>query len=103
MTDGDYMSKIKIEGIKCDNFNCHYEDLTVKIEQYESFLNASCPLCGCNLLTEADLQTVKLMIALTNNPIVKAIDKLCGLFGSEEKTLEVEMNGSGRIKIKEEN
>ena len=94
------MSKIKIEGIKCDNFNCYYEDNTVKVDEYENYLNKPCPLCGCNLLTEADLKSVKVMIALVNNQIVKTIDKLCGFF-TKEKTVEIEMNGSGQIKIKE--
>ena len=94
------MSSLKIEGLKCDNIDCSYEDNTVTLNQYESYLNKPCPECSSNLLTEADLKSVKIMIALANNPVVKAIDKICGLLGSKEETLEVEMNGSGKVKLK---
>ena len=91
---------MKITGIKCDNINCDYEDNTVIVEQYESYLNKPCPKCKSNLLTEADLRTVKVLMAVMDNPIVKCIDKIGKLFGDKEETIEIDMNGSGNFKIK---
>lgn len=51
-------------GLKCDNPECDFVDMSIKVEEYESWLNAPCPKCGSNLLTQGDLDTVKMIIAL---------------------------------------
>jgi hypothetical protein len=48
-----------IYGIRCDNKNCSYEDMSVPFDQYESYVNKACPLCGENLLTEKDYNITK--------------------------------------------
>lgn len=44
--------RIQIRGIKCDNPNCDFSDMTVKYEDYDKWLNKPCPKCGHNLLTK---------------------------------------------------
>jgi len=51
-------------GIKCDNSKCNYTDPTVTYEDYPNWLNKPCPLCGCNLLTQADYDICKKMMDL---------------------------------------
>lgn len=52
---------LQLGGIKCDSPQCFYRDEKVKIEEYEQWVNKPCPICGEILLTEDDLNTVKLL------------------------------------------
>lgn len=98
--------ELNIKGIKCDH--CDYQEPNVKFEDYEKWLNKPCPKCGANLLTEADLNSLKMLIQLTN-----AANELfpSGFDGNDSKTPEldkkvkgiVEMNGTGKMNIKIEN
>ena len=98
------MSKnfLKITGIKCDTPGCDYREDDVPMEDYEEWLDRECPLCGANLLTQDDLNTVKLMSAMV--AIANKIDT-----PTDEPIVEMkaEMNGTGQVnivdmKIKEE-
>ena len=40
-------------GIKCDNTECDYLDLSVKFEEYPNWIDKPCPKCGTNLLTQS--------------------------------------------------
>jgi hypothetical protein len=53
----------EVYGLKCDAAGCGYIDKSVSFLDYEKHLNAPCPKCGANLLTEADYQATKLMLA----------------------------------------
>jgi hypothetical protein len=98
--------ELNIKGIKCDH--CDYKEPNVKFEEYEQFLNKPCPKCGENLLTEADLNSVKMMIQLTDvaNEMFPS-----GFDGDDSKVPEfdkkikaaVEMDGTGKMNIKVEN
>lgn len=93
--------KYEIKGIKCDNVKCNFEDNTVLDSDYSNWLNKPCPNCGCNLLTQKDYDTVLLMKKLSNSKILKSIEWVCKLFGDKEKTINVEMNGTGKVYIKD--
>lgn len=93
-------------GIKCDNPNCTYRDDSVKPEEYPNYLNRPCPICGQNLLTEADfrsfcmiLQTVNRINSLFNrmpNFIKKrAIQKS----SDDDANMTINFNGSGKLDI----
>ena len=41
-----------VYGIKCDA--CDYNDMSVPYDDYPSYINKPCPVCGENLLTEKD-------------------------------------------------
>lgn len=44
--------ELNISGIKCDTHHCNYRDDDVKFEEYPSWVDRPCPLCGANLLTQ---------------------------------------------------
>lgn len=50
---------MEIKGIKCDNKNCNYENDDVKFEEYPSYINKPCPVCGSNLLTQIDYDNTR--------------------------------------------
>ena len=75
-------------GIKCDNPNCDYKDMSVR------YLNKPCPKCGQNLLTKHDYNVAKMVMGL------------CKLFGrievpdDERRTeLEIGLNGTDDVKV----
>ena len=41
-------------GLQCDNLGCNWKDTNIKVSEYEDYLNAPCPKCGENILTEED-------------------------------------------------
>lgn len=47
--------EITSSGLKCDNPSCDWENPTIQVNDYPEWLNASCPKCGENVLTEEDL------------------------------------------------
>ncbi len=61
-------------GIKCDNPKCDYVDESVKMEDYDQWLNKPCPKCGENLLNEEDYFMVKTLLALVGSDLVKNLD-----------------------------
>lgn len=61
-------------GIKCDNPKCDYSDESVKMEDYDQWLNKPCPKCGENLLNEEDYFMVKTLLALVSSDLVKNLD-----------------------------
>lgn len=58
-------------GILCDNPGCGWRDMTINIEDAETWLNIPCPNCGNNLLTEDDLEHFKLMLTVAKEKGVK--------------------------------
>lgn len=54
--------KINVGGIKCDNKECDFKDMTVLFKDYDKWLNKPCPKCGSNLLTQQDYDAVKELI-----------------------------------------
>lgn len=83
---------VEISGLKCDNPSCDYVDPTIHVEDYEKYVNAPCPKCGANLLTEQDYQIVQKMLKLQ-----KLFSKIP--FGNKGKTQKyrVELNGTGQM------
>ena len=47
----------QIGGIKCDNPNCNYVDMSVKTSEYPDYVNKPCPCCSSTLLTEEDFDS----------------------------------------------
>ena len=84
--------RMHIGGIKCDNKECNFEDMSVLFEEYDKWLNKSCPDCGCNLLTQQDYDTVKVLVGLTAivNECVPEVAE-----GEQLFKMSVEFNGTG--------
>ncbi|MCX5884341.1 MAG: hypothetical protein NT096_00250 [Proteobacteria bacterium] len=97
------IATFNIAGIKCDAEGCTFRDDTVKMKDYKSWLNKPCPLCGANLLTQADYDTVialKSFTDLCNTPVIKQILKV---IGNDKKTkFKVKLNGTGQVKFIED-
>jgi len=86
--------KMNIGGIKCDNKECNFKDMSVQFEDYYKWLNKPCPKCGSNLLTQQDYDTVKILIDLTAivNEEVSDVDE-----GEQLFKMSVEFNGTSRV------
>lgn len=91
----------EIYGIKCDNPECGWQDLTAKFIP-EHWINVPCPNCGSNLYTpEAHKQTMALI------EMANAINKLSDTILTEEQKqhlqsqprlqFEVQHNANGLI------
>lgn len=90
-----------IRGIKCDNPHCGWSDMRAQFIP-EKYLNAPCPECGDNLFTQSDYETMLRMFAAA-----RFINTLCRPFmpilrRCKTKKATVEMNGTGKVKIREE-
>ncbi len=46
-------------GLQCDNPNCDWKDESIQFKDYKSHINAPCPKCGENILTETDYANAK--------------------------------------------
>lgn len=52
-------------GLKCDNPDCDWIDMSIESKDYRKWLNAPCPKCGSNLLTDADYKAFKAIRVMT--------------------------------------
>lgn len=88
-----------ISGIKCDHPECNYRDDSVRLEDYPQWLNKPCPLCGSNLLTQADYDTLLLLTGLVG----KLSETVPQVHDEEQlETFKINMNGTGKIIIKKD-
>lgn len=83
-----------IQGIKCDNKDCDFKDMSVSYEDYPKWINKPCPKCGANLLTVHDYKVCRTVITLSK------------LFRNikvpEEKVntiMDITLNGTDKIDI----
>lgn len=56
----------KIGGLKCDNSNCDWADMSIGINEYKKYINYRCPKCNFNILTRKSYLAFKLMIKIIN-------------------------------------
>lgn len=52
----------QIRGLKCDNPNCDWVDMSISVEDYHKYVGAKCPKCGEIVLTEADFKAIKTLL-----------------------------------------
>lgn len=88
--------EMKIGGIKCDNDDCDFVDMSVKVEDYDKWLNKPCPKCGENLLTEDDYKNTQLILE-----IVKLTNNICPEVKDDKEVVSasISMNGTGELKF----
>lgn len=80
-------------GLKCDNPNCDFVDMSIAIEDYDKWLNKPCPKCGANLLTQEDYDAIKMMLVLAK--LVQAYET-----GEDDKVMATaRFNGTGNVEI----
>ena len=97
-------SELVVKGIKCDNPDCDYIDMTVRYEDYPKWLNRPCPKCGANLLTEKDFKKIQKMMSH-----VEFLNKVFSLANKKGKDatenapllkVHLDMNGTGKVRAK---
>lgn len=54
----------KIGGLKCDNPNCDWCDMTIKVEDYKKYIDYKCPKCGENVFTKKDYRFFNFMMGI---------------------------------------
>ncbi|WP_291566766.1 MULTISPECIES: hypothetical protein [unclassified Clostridium] len=86
--------ELNIGGIKCDNPNCDYNSMDVKVAEYDKWLNKPCPKCGESLLTEEDYKNVQFLMKFVDmtNKIFPEIED-----DSETVAANIKMNGTGEV------
>ena len=84
------------KGIKCDNNECDYEDMSVDPADYPNWVNKPCPKCGSNLLTEEDFSLFKGIMEMIDN-INKDPEMIKLSEESDEELVHgvIRMNGTG--------
>lgn len=85
----------RIEGIKCDEVNCNYEDDDVSKDNLALYLDRPCPQCGANLLTLQDLRKLESIFKVTRR---LRWFKYPSFYPQTEVVME--MDGSGTIRTK---
>jgi hypothetical protein len=99
---------LNVAGVKCDNQPaCNWRDDSVKVIDYDKWLNRPCPVCGSNLLTPEDMATVKtmqLIVRIINAcafPFMAIFDTIRLLIGAPDKAVVIrgDMDGSGKITL----
>jgi predicted nucleic-acid-binding Zn-ribbon protein len=90
--------ELKIGGIKCDNTDCDYKDMTVSVEDYKDWVDKPCPRCGSNLLTKKDYKATKRLMRFAK-VVNKLIPEKC-LKEENQVSGVISMNGSGKMNIK---
>ena len=85
---------LEIKGIKCDAEGCNYRDDTVNVDDYSEYLNTPCPVCGANLLTQEDFDTVARLFEMVD--VLKGMG-LSGKKVKDSKKVKLNMNGTGNV------
>lgn len=88
--------EMNIKGLKCDNPECDYMDMEIKVDDYERYVNTKCPKCGEILLTEADYLNTKFLLG-----VVVLANKIFPKREEDEEvvTMSVDMDGSGKMEF----
>ena len=88
-----------IKGLKCDAPECDYSDMSITVDSYEEYIDAPCPDCGANLLTQADFDMVQTIIGITDS--INTVFEDIELPEGELETFTISMDGSGIPHIKD--
>lgn len=79
--------EVNVYGLKCDNPDCDYEDMSIPFSDYEKSIGKSCPKCGENLLTQKDYDEIINMIdsaEILNMFSPEELEKIAGNLSPEE-------------------
>ena len=90
---------LQIKGLRCDAPGCGYEQdypTSQRFEDWASWLHAPCPRCGASLLTQADLDTMKIMLRITR--ILNFVLHPFTMFSKKKPVVfDLGMDGSGKV------
>jgi hypothetical protein len=83
-----------IQGLKCDA--CDWADPSILLEDYPKWLNAPCPKCGANVLTQEDFDMVTDLIKISEKITENFTDaEIDALKKENPDKINVEFNGQG--------
>ena len=80
-----------VQGLKCDNPECDFVDLTIPRADYESSIGKPCPKCGESLLTQEDYDTLLTLEKFTQSPLAKMMATL----SPDTVNIQCEFHGKG--------
>jgi len=83
----DDIVKVAQWGLICDNPECDWRDDTIKFKDYKGWVNAQCPKCGQNVLTEHDLKNAKMLYAA-----IRIVNLKNRLFGRKRVKGDIDVN-----------
>lgn len=84
----------QIQGIKCDNKNCDFKDMSVSYKDYPKYINKPCPKCGTNLLTVHDYKVCKAVMGIT-----KLFENISCPEQDINTKMNIQLNGTNEVKI----
>jgi len=67
----EHNSRLDIHGLKCDNPNCDWNDMSIEFDDYPNHVDTGCPECGENILKNDEYQEL-----LQMKNAVEALNKL---------------------------
>ena len=88
-----------IGGLKCDNSICEYKDESIKVEEYEGYINHPCPECGSPLLTQADYDQVQNILRVLNMFSELPQDAVAETANGQQAKISFELNGTGEMNM----
>lgn len=97
---------MEVYGLKCDNTECDWSDMTIPFEDYEKNVNAPCPECGENILTEEDynqLVQMKQATEMVNKMSPEQIEAMVANLSPEQIDAALDMMNSLGLKKTGEN
>jgi len=92
----------KSGGLHCDNVECDWADETIQFEDYQSHIDAPCPKCGENILTQADFDTAQEIkdFAEFMQHLAEKIDLPVDDTDERRVVVEFKGDGSGKVNVK---
>lgn len=92
---------LDVHGLKCDNPNCNWSDMSVPFSDYEKSINKPCPECGENLLTQDDYdqviqikQAMELMATFSEEDLNNIVS------GLSEEEIDAALDKMNQLKMK---
>ncbi len=80
-------------GLKCDNPTCDWKDDTIDRKDYESYINASCPKCGENILTQEDYDNIQLVFKVVDSVNAMSDEEMDNII----KTMGIEVDNPDKM------
>jgi hypothetical protein len=97
----DLGTSLDISGLKCDNPDCGYSDMSVPLSDYKDSIGKACPECGESLLTQDDYDQVMQMVQaveVINSYSSEDIDKILANLSEDEINGALDMMNKLKMK-----
>jgi len=94
--------EIQTHGLICDNPKCDWKDESISFDKFIDYVNAPCPQCGENVLTDNDYQNVVTLFEQIDrvNQFSSEEFKDMTKVGDNDPQVKITLNTHGKISIK---